>query len=217
MCAVAVAGVWGIAISERGGVTIVSTEEKVLDPKQADAVLVAKARDGDAGAFGELVSRYSRPVYGVVSRMVTDRDDVDDIAQEVFVLAYRSIRSFRCEAEFSTWVYRIAVNTTIKQMKRARTRQSFSIDDPATGLADVLVSSEAERPERIAERKARNEALHKAVLELPDKHRAVVVLHYYENLGCDEIARVLECSVGTVWSRLHYACKRLQLRLNSEL
>ena len=211
------AGVSGITISKRGGVTIVSTEEKVLDPKQADAALVAKAQDGDAGAFGELVHRYSRPVYGVVSRMVTDRDDVDDIAQEVFVLAYRSIRSFRCEAEFSTWVYRIAVNTTIKQMKRTKARQACSIDDPATGLADVLVSAEADRPERIAERKARNKALRQAVLELPEKHRAVVVLHYYENLGCDEIARVLECSVGTVWSRLHYACKRLQQTLSYEL
>jgi RNA polymerase sigma-70 factor (ECF subfamily) len=216
MCAI-VAGVPGIAIAERGGETIVPTENTVLDQRQTDAALVAKAQAGDVGAFGELVSRYSRTVYGVVSRMVTDRDDVDDIAQEVFVLAYRYIGSFRREAEFSTWIYRIAVNTTIKQMKRAKARQASSIDDPATGLADVLVSSEAERPERIAERKARNEALRRAVLELPEKHQAVVVLHYFENLGCDEIARVLECSVGTVWSRLHYACKRLQVTLNSEL
>lgn len=196
---------------------MVPTENTVLDQTETDAVLVAKAQAGDVGAFGELVSRYSRTVYGVVSRMVNDRDDVDDIAQEVFVLAYRYIGSFRREAEFSTWIYRIAVNTTIKQMKRAKSRQASSIDDPATGLADVLVSAESERPERIAERRARNEALRKAVLELPEKHQAVVVLHYFENLGCDEIARILECSVGTVWSRLHYACKRLQLTLNSEL
>lgn len=216
MCAV-MAGVSGVAIAKRGGAEIVTTENTVLGQTEADAALVAKAQAGDVGAFGELVSRYSRTVYGVVSRMVTDRDDVDDIAQEVFVLAYRSIGSFRCEAEFSTWVYRIAVNTTIKQMKRTKARQASSIDDPATGLADVLVSAEADRPERIAERKARNEALRQAVLELPEKHRAVVVLHYFENLGCDEIARVLECSVGTVWSRLHYACKRLQQTMNYEL
>lgn len=184
---------------------------------EADAALVAKAQAGDVGAYGELVRRYSRAVYGVVSRMINDRDDIDDIAQEVFVLGYRSIGGFRREAEFSTWIYRIAVNTTIKQMRKMKTRQAASIDDPNTGLADVLVSSEADRPERIAERKARNEAIRRAVLDLPEKHQTVVVLHYFENLGCDEIARVLECSVGTVWSRLHYACKKLQLSLSSEL
>lgn len=185
--------------------------------EDTDAGLVAKAQAGDVGAFGELVRRYSRTVYGVVSRMIDDRDDVDDIAQEVFVLAYRSIGSFRREAEFSTWVYRIAVNTTIKQMKRIKARQGVPIDDPNTGLSETLVSAETERPERIAERKARNAALRTAVLGLPEKHRAVVVLHYFENLGCDEIAKVLECSVGTVWSRLHYACKKLESTLSYEL
>ncbi len=184
---------------------------------ETDAALVAKAQSGDVGAFGELVSRYSRSVYGVVSRMIDDRDDIDDVAQEVFVLAYRYIGQFRREAKFSTWIYRIAVNTTIKQMKKIKIRRATSIDDPETGLAEVLTSSEMEHPERIAERKARSEALRRAILDLPEKHQAVVVLHYFENLGCDEIARVLECSVGTVWSRLHYACKKLQLTLSSEL
>jgi RNA polymerase sigma-70 factor (ECF subfamily) len=214
------AGVLGIAIPARGGEGIVSTESKVPGPllwEETDAGLVAKAQDGDVGAFGELLRRYSRTVYGVVSRMVANPDDVDDIAQDVFVRAYRSIRTFRRESGFSTWVYRIAVNTTIKEMKRIKTRQGSSIDDPATGLADILVSPEAGRPEKIAQRKARSEALRAAVLALPEKHRTVVVLHYYENLACDEIARVLQCSVGTVWSRLHYACKKLQNALSCEL
>ncbi len=184
---------------------------------EADADLVAKAQTGDVGAFGELVRRYSRTVYGVVSRMAGNPDDVDDIAQEVFVRAYRSIGSFRGDAEFSTWVYRIAVNTTIKLMKKIKSRQAYSIDDPAGGLADVLVSSETERPDRIAERNSRNEALRKAVQGLPEKHRTVVVLHYFENLACEEIANVLDCSVGTVWSRLHYACKKLQASLGCDL
>jgi len=185
--------------------------------EEADAELVAKAKTGDVGAFGELVRRYSRTVYGVVSRMTGNPDDVDDIAQEVFVRAYRSIASFRGDAEFSTWVYRIAVNTTIKLMKKIKTRQASSIDDPDTGLGEMLMADESDRPERIAERRARNEALRQAVQELPEKHRTVVVLHYFENLACEEIARVLGCSVGTVWSRLHYACKKLQGVLSCEL
>lgn len=213
------ASVSDIASSKCGGETIVSTESKIspLVGDESDAALVAKAQAGDVGAFGELVNRYSRSVYGVVSRMIDDRDDIDDIAQEVFVLAYRYIGQFRREAKFSTWIYRIAVNTTIKQMKKIKTRRAASIDDPVTGLTEVLTSCETEHPEKIAERKARSEALRRAVLELPEKHQTVVVLHYFENLGCDEIARVLECSVGTVWSRLHYACRKLQLSLGSEL
>lgn len=185
--------------------------------EEADADLVAKAQIGDVGAFGELVRRYSRTVYGVVSRMADNADDIDDIAQEVFVQAYRSIGSFRGDAEFSTWLYRIAINTTIKLMKKIRSRQATSIDDPAGGLAETLVSLETEQPDRVVERKARNEALRKAVHELPEKHRTVVVLHYFENLGCEEIAKVLDCSVGTVWSRLHYACKKLQGILSCEI
>jgi RNA polymerase sigma-70 factor, ECF subfamily len=185
--------------------------------EEADADLVAKAQSGDVGAFGELVRRYSRTVYGVVSRMAGNPDDVDDIAQEAFVRAYRSIGSFRGDAEFSTWVYRIAVNTTIKLMKKIKARQACSIDDPAGGLGEMLVAAESDRPEKIAERKARNEALRRAVSDLPEKHRTVVVLHYFENLACEEIAQVLECSVGTVWSRLHYACKKLQGVLSCEL
>jgi len=208
-----------IAIRQCGGCEIISTDSKVPGPlvwEEADAELVAKAQAGDVGAFGELVRRYSRTVYGVVSRMAGNPDDVDDIAQEVFVRAYRSIGSFRGDAEFSTWVYRIAVNTTIKLMKKIKSGQAGSIDDPAVGLSDALVSSESQQPDRIVERKARNEALRKAVDGLPEKHRTVVVLHYFENLACDEIAKVLGCSVGTVWSRLHYACKKLQTSLGCE-
>lgn len=209
-----------IAIRQRGGCEIIPTESRVPGPVvwgEADAELVAKAQAGDVGAFGELVRRYSRTVYGVVSRMAGNPDDVDDIAQEVFVRAYRSIGSFRGDAEFSTWLYRIAVNTTIKLMNKIRSREVSSVDDPASGLADMLVSSQSEQPDKIVERRERNEALRKAVGDLPEKHRTVVVLHYFENLACEEIAKMVGCSVGTVWSRLHYACKKLHASLGCDL
>jgi len=199
-----------------GGEAIVSTGRGIPDPlvrDDSDAALVARARTGDVGAFGELVNRYSRTVYAAVSRMIDDRDDIDDIAQEVFVLAYRSIASFRGDSEFSTWIYRIAINTTIKQMKKMKVRKAASIDDPATGLADALVSSDGERPERIAEKKARDEALKRAIEKLPEKHRVVVIMHYFQNCDCQQIAKILDCSVGTVWSRLHYACRKLQQQM----
>ena len=181
---------------------------------RSDADLVKQCRMGDAGAYSALLQRYQRAIYGIVSGMIRNRDDVDDIVQEVFVLAYRSLSSFRGDAAFSTWLYRIAVNTSIKQMKKIRNRHAASIDDPDTGLADVLMSPESNRPDKLTEQNARASALREAVRTLPEKHRAVVVLHYFQDLSCDQIAGVLGCSVGTVWSRLHYACRKLQGQLN---
>ncbi|OFX13643.1 MAG: hypothetical protein A2Z18_08750 [Armatimonadetes bacterium RBG_16_58_9] len=192
---------------------MVATGRKSLDSisgADADTTLVARTKTGDVSAFGELVDRHQRAVYGIVSRMVDDRDDVDDIVQDVFVQAYRSIDNFRGDAAFSTWVYRIAVNMTIKQMKKIKARQAASIDDPLNGLADQLASCDFDKPERQAERKARDEALRNAIAKLPEIHQTVVVLHYLQNCTCDEIARAMGCSVGTVWSRLHHACKKLR-------
>lgn len=179
-----------------------------------DTALVARTKQGDVGAFGELVCRHQRAVCAVVSRMLDDKDDIDDVVQEVFVQAYRSISSFKEQAAFTTWIYRIAVNTTIKQMKKSKVRQAASIDDPAVGLQETLVSSNGDGPETTAEKRERNAAIRRAILTLPDHHKAVVILHYFQGCSCEEIARVLDCSVGTVWSRLHYACKKLQGQLN---
>lgn len=177
--------------------------------EQSDSALVARCKSGDVGAFGELVRRYETTVYAVVSRMVRNPDDVDDIVQEVFVVSYRSIASFRGDSAFSTWIYRIAVNTTLKQMKKIKLREAASIDDPDTGLGEMLASSNDTQPESIAEKRAREQALRKAIDELPEKQRVVVILHYFQDLPCAQIAAVLDCSVGTVWSRLHFACRKL--------
>ncbi len=187
-----------------GGEAITTTGKQFLDlPVQdtTDAQLVARSKDGDVGAFGELVQRHQRAIYGIVSRMVADRDDVDDLVQEVFVQAFRSMQAFKGEAAFSTWVYRIAVNTTVKHMRKTKIRKAASIDDPVTGLAESLVSSNGDGPETAAERLERTTAVRSALEKLPEKHRAVVVLHYFQNVGCDEIARITGCSVGTVWPR----------------
>lgn len=168
---------------------------------------------GDVEAFGEIVRRHERAVCGVVSRMVSSPDDIDDIVQDVFVQAYRSLPKFKGGAALSTWLYRIAVNTAIGNIRKAKARQAVSIDDPETGFADRLAAPNGDGPEDAALKKMRGEAIRKAIQTLPEKHRTVVVLHYCENLGCDEIARVVGCSVGTVWSRLHYACRKLHSQL----
>ncbi|MCX8052720.1 MAG: sigma-70 family RNA polymerase sigma factor [Armatimonadetes bacterium] len=199
-----------------GGETIATTGNELLDHvvwEEPDAGLVARVKGGDAGAFGQLVARHQRAVYAIVSRMVSDRDEVDDIVQDVFVQAFKSLGGFKQEAAFRTWIYRIAVNTTIKHMKKARVRRGASIDDPANGLNGSLVSNGSDDPNDAVEKAERREAVRRAVETLPERHRAVVALHYFQNLTCDEIANIMGCSVGTVWSRLHYACKKLKGQL----
>jgi len=179
-----------------------------------DRELVSHCAQGDVDAFEELVARHQRAVYGIVSRMIYNRDDVDDLAQDIFVLAYRSIRSFRGDSNFATWLHRIAVNATLKYMRRGKNRQTVSLDDPETALGDILAAPNQASPAELAHTGERNEAVRQALELLPARQRMVVTLHYFEEYTCDEIADMLHCSVGTVWSRLHYACKKLRGQLD---
>jgi len=178
-----------------------------------DTDLVDMVTNGDGGAFGELVSRHQRAVYGIVSRLIDNREDVDDAVQEVFVRAYSALRSFRRDAAFSTWLHRIAVNTTIKHMRLVSRRVTTSVDDPESGIAETLAALASESPENLSQQRDRQRSLREAVRELPEKHRVVVSLHYFQDMPCEEIAKALGCSKGTVWSRLHYGCRKLQARL----
>lgn len=201
------------ALAARGSAIVTREPPLAERAQEADYDLVVRARDGNLAAYSELVSRYQCAVYGIVSRMVSSRDDVDDLVQDIFVLAYRSVRQFRGHSAFSTWLHSIAVNTTIKYLKKMKTRQAVSIDDSETRIENGLSSERDPSPSEAVEDGERREAVRSAVEQLPEKHRAVVVLHYFEDYSCDEIARILNCSVGTVWSRLHYACKRLRGQL----
>ena len=178
--------------------------------KDADLDLVLRVQAGELSAFGELIDRHQRAVYGIVSRMVTSRDDADDLVQDVFVSAYKAIGSFRRDAKFSTWLHTITVNTTLKQLKMKKRRSTVSIDDPETGLADMIRTDDEPSPIESLQNREQSEAVRRAIDSLPDKQKIVVVMHYFEQHSCEEIAATLKCSVGTVWSRLHYACKKLR-------
>ena len=182
--------------------------------QEADHELVLCAGKGDLAAYSVLVDRHQHTVYGIVSRMISNQDDVDDLVQDIFVQAYRSIGGFRGQSSFSTWLHSIAVNTTIKYLRKMKTRQAVSIDDPNARMEDALVADSDLSPSVAAEESEKQEAVRSAVEKLPEKHRAVVVLHYFEEYSCEEIAKILNCSVGTVWSRLHYACRKLRGQLD---
>lgn len=179
-----------------------------------DLELVRRVQAGDASAFGELVDRHQRSVYGIVSRMVHSRDEVDDLVQDIFVSAYEAMGRFRCEAKFSTWLHSIAVNMTLKRLKRLKRQGAVSMDDPEQGLSSVISAGSDAEPDEIVERAQQSALMRRAIDGLPDKQRVVVIMHYFEQLSCEEIAAVLKCSVGTVWSRLHYACRKLKNELS---
>lgn len=183
----------------------------------ADAALVRRCRHGDTGAFGLLVAKHDKRVYALVARVLgpaATADDVDDVAQDVFVQAWRALPRFRGDAQFSTWLHRIATNMAIKQWHRAkRGGQAVSQEDLPPAVRAALADP-ARGPEDEAVQRARDRALRAAVDRLPEKQRTVLLLHYFEDLPCEEVAALLGCSVGTVWSRLHYGCRKLRRTLS---
>ena len=178
-----------------------------------DAALVKRCQRGETEAFGLLVARHDTRVYALVARVLgpgASADDVDDTAQDVFVQAWRALPKFRHDAKFSTWLYRIATNMAIKQWhKNKRHARTVSDEELPVTVREALASL-APGPEAEALLKARDGDLRAAIDRLPEKHRTVILLHYFEGYACDEMAAMLGCSVGTVWSRLHYACRRLR-------
>jgi RNA polymerase sigma-70 factor (ECF subfamily) len=180
--------------------------------------LVARAKQGDRGAFDVLVERYTPFVFNLALRITGSREEAEDCVQEAFLRAFSSLRKFREEAAFSTWLYRVAVNVAndaSRRLKRLPLRESelARTDDDASPELDRL-GAQAERttesPEASAVEVQRREVVVAAVRALPEHHRAVVVLYDFQGLSYEEIGRVLGVQVGTVKSRLNRA--RLALK-----
>jgi RNA polymerase sigma-70 factor (ECF subfamily) len=175
----------------------------------AEAVLVSRARTGDLDAFEELVRRYRNDVYAMAYHFVREREQAWDISQEVFIKAHRSLGRFRGEASFKTWLLRITVNQCKDHLKKRRL-QTVAFDE---AIGSEETPSNVLGPRHALEAREIGEAIDKAVAGLSSKHRAAFVLREYEGLSYDEMARVMQCSLGTVMSRLHHARKKLQSSL----
>jgi RNA polymerase sigma-70 factor, ECF subfamily len=184
------------------------TETERLESRSIEATLVKQAAAGDRHAFEQLFERYHRPMASVVSRLVSGPEDVNDIVQDVFIRAWNGLPNFRGDAQFSTWLHKIAINTALKHRARYRKeKENISVDDM---LIELPQSDNRDDPYLSAERKEEVLRLRQAVSRLPEKQRVVVVLHYLEGHSCEEVSQMIGCSVGTVWSRLHYAFKKLK-------
>ena len=187
--------------------------ESVVSDRDLDWAIVQRVQNGEVSAFNQLVQKYRQPLFSTIYNMTGNREDATDIAQEVFIKAFQSIKRFRGQASFYTWLYRIAVNSSITFIKRAKKQRFINYET----IDETLVSSEIleyftakTKTEKGALLKELQEKLNEALQKLSPKHRIVVILHEVEGMNHKEIADITKTSEGTVRSRLHYAKKMLQ-------
>jgi RNA polymerase sigma-70 factor (ECF subfamily) len=176
-----------------------------------DAELVESTLRGSQEAFRDLVLRFERPVYALILRMVREAETAEDLAQEVFVKAYRHLASYDPRRKFASWLFKVAHNTTIDHLRRAQldTVPLAAEQEDGGGLLAVLADASTESPAAAAERRDMARALERAIARLRPDYREAVVLRYVEGLAYQEICEVLALPVGTVKTNLHRARKEL--------
>ena len=190
----------------------------IATPADSDLLLVERSVAGDQKAFELLVIKYQRRIQRLIGRMVRDVDLVEDIAQETFIRAYRALAQFRGDAQFYTWLYRIAVNTAKKalmDMKRDPTvsENSFksSDDDETSVLENELTSSET--PDAVLASKEIVQMVNSAMEDLPEELRQAITLREIEGLTYEEISEAMSCPIGTVRSRIFRAREAISQRI----
>lgn len=186
---------------------------------ETDARLVARALAGSQEAFRDLVLRFERPVYGLIARMVQDPAMAEDLTQEAFVKAYRSLHTYDASRKLSSWLFKIAHNTTIDHLRR-HVPSTVSLDAPRDeegggGLAAVLSDASVEDPAAAAERRDMARSLELAISRLRPEYREAVVLFYLEGATYQEICDVTGLPLGTVKTNLHRARKELAAQMSA--
>jgi len=164
--------------------------------------------DGDDRAFAKLVNRYKERIFLVVLRIVRNRDEAKDLAQDAFIKAYRNRQSFRADSSFYTWVYRIAVNLSLNYITRNRERQADSLEDADSNNFAV-------DPDMTIEQEELRRRIDGAIRELPARQRTVFVLRHYEDKSHAEIAEMLGITEGAVKANYHQAIQKLKGSLSS--
>ncbi len=187
-----------------------------MSDREIDLQLVERVRAGDKQAFGLLVEKYQRKLLRLLSRMVRDPDEVEDIAQETFIKAYRALPQFRGDAAFYTWLYRIGVNTA-KNYLASRGKAMPTLSEQALDEDDEpddrLVVKDIGTPESELLSKQMVIAVNEAVDALPEELRQAITLREMEGMRYEEIAEAMDCPIGTVRSRIFRAREAIAAKL----
>lgn len=196
----------------QAGITVDHLASALAVPSE-EAALVAELKAGSETAFYQLIAQYNQPIYSLIARSLQNPSDASDVTQEVFIKVFRSIRGFHGESSLRTWIYRIALHEASNQRRwwTRHRRQEVTIDSPIAGdsdsegeplsLAATLADGRVSPFDQAAQRQVR-ERVENALREIPEAFRTVVVLREIEGFTYEEIAEILETSLGTVKSRL---------------
>ena len=186
------------------------------DKKNEDTELVALAQKGSTNSFNKLVDKYHSRIYSLTYQMTSNREDAEDLTQEIFIKAFEALPRFKGRSSFYTWLYRIGINKTINYRKKRNRNRPISIDALDQDITYDEVYAELDSKDSPLRHIGLNELqvkLNEAMQKLSFKHRTVVVMHDIEGIPHDEIAKIVGVSVGTIRSRLFYARRQLQADL----
>ena len=186
------------------------------DSEQLDEDLVARVQRGDKSAFDFLVIKYQHKIIQLVNGYIKDPSEAQDVAQEVFLKAYRALGSFRGEAAFYTWLYRIAINTAKNYLlSRSRRSSSFEVDiQDAEAIENAPQLQGMDTPERHLLNEEIVDTIKTTIENLPEEMRIAIMLREFEGMSYEEIAVAMDCPVGTVRSRIFRAREAIDSKLN---
>lgn len=193
----------------------------MISAREADAELVQRVQAGDKQAFNLLVSKYQRRVIRLLSRLIRDPAEIEDVTQEAFIKAYRALPNFRGDSAFYTWLYRIAVNTAknylAAQGRRPRTVSEFQGGEDGESFEAVDVVEDNNTPEAAMLTRQVAETVNRAIEALPEDLRTAITLREIEGLSYEEIAQAMSCPIGTVRSRIFRAREAISEQLKPVL
>ncbi|WP_188648424.1 RNA polymerase sigma factor [Marinithermofilum abyssi] len=169
-----------------------------------------RAKNGDPEAFSDIVRSHQHRVYNLALKMLRDPDEAKDATQDIFIKIHSSLKNFRHSSRLPTWVYRVATNHLLDQLRRAKRERTRRINQPWKEVAHIRNDPRAEDPAVVVNQEEVRQIVREAVDELPDLYRTVIVLHYQQGLSYQEIAEILGVSARTVGTRIHRAKARLR-------
>jgi RNA polymerase sigma-70 factor, ECF subfamily len=191
-----------------------------MSDREVDQQLVERVQRGDKAAFDLLVAKYQRKIFRLLSRLVRDPAEIEDVAQEAFIKAYRALPNFRGDSAFYTWLYRIAINTAknylVSQGRRAPTSTEADIEEAET-FDDGDQLRDLNTPDSMLLTKQVADAVNRAIEQLPEDLKTAIVLRELEGLSYEEIAESMGCPIGTVRSRIFRAREAIAAELRPVL
>ncbi len=199
---------------------MVVTAEKVERIGTMDALVNKRIRQvlkGDQNAYADIVNLYQHKLYQICYRMLGNKQEAEDIAQEAFVRAYINLHSYDQKRKFSTWIYRIATNLCIDRIRKKKPDYYLDAEVAGTDGLDMYsqIAADEQLPEEAAMQMELQDRIQYEISRLPDKYRSVIVLKYIEELSLQEISEILDMPLGTVKTRIHRGREALRKQLNN--